>query len=35
MKDIERKYSTSDKFAFWFFGLAMLYMVCQLLRMFF
>lgn len=32
MKDFERKYSTSDKFAFWFFGLTMLYMVAQLLR---
>jgi hypothetical protein len=32
MKDIERKYSTSDKIAFWSFGFATLYLMAQLLR---
>lgn len=35
MDNFERKYSTSDKIAFWCFGFVMLYFVCQFLRVIF
>ena len=32
MDNFERKYSASDKIAFWFSGFVMFYLICQLLR---